>query len=538
MRFAETALGALLILAVGAGLPLGILSSGRARDLQIGVTTPEPHAIAPRPEEPLGPLTVGPPELLPRLEQRGAPDRAAPGLSLLTWQVTYGHRWERQVTFPVLYGPFDPEGTPWPCAFAVKLAPSFFDDGKPGGADVEAVLDRMVRAQFPMNVFGLHFASVASTALKVRPIAGALEVSGAVTLADGGRGGDPTRFYLKGRIGLGERDGDLAPKLEDLQVTWAGRTRHDPLVSFASFFMNVDAQARGEVRARLEAALSVLKLPKEPFALFEDRPSDRVVIRLCNAPVSRPDGLTVNLRVVAKLAEPRVDPQIPGPTRLVLAPRIGALAESGPEEPTLSAVASPAAVHQALYLLWQAGQLTRWGTRRDVVSSIRDKLADRLALDFAALQVRLPPSVLSGDPGDTLSVRFADVALGRLEDGRTAVAHGDVKAAAEIEGGRIGLRGTLTDLRITCVAERPQGFTLSPCFSDVVPVIRQSGFTSEGLPLEMPIPEKLLRLNLVLGTDLVLRDVRAELTGGELRLRASAQLVDKGVSSPKPAKAH
>jgi hypothetical protein len=372
MRFAETALGALLILAVFAALPLGIVTSGRARDLQVGLSTPAPHAIAPRPEEPLAPVTVGPPELLPRLEQRGAPDRAAPGLSLLTWQVTYGRRWERQVTFPVLYGPFDPEGTPWPCAFAVKLAPSFFDDGKPGGADVEAVLDRMVRAQFPFNVLGLRFASVASTALKVRPIAGALEVSGAVTLADGGRAGDPTRFYLKGRIALGERDGDLAPKLEDLQVTWAGRTRHDPMVSFASFFMNVDAQARGEARARVEAALSVLKLPKEPFALFDDRPADRVVIRLCNAPVSRPDGLTVHLRVVAKLAEPRVDPQIPGPTRLALPPRPDALSSSTAEEPTLSAVASKAAVHQALYLLWQAGQLTRWGSRRDVVTSIRD----------------------------------------------------------------------------------------------------------------------------------------------------------------------
>jgi hypothetical protein len=113
------------------------------------------------------------------------------------------------------------------------------------------------------------------------------------------------------------------------------------------------------------------------------------------------------------------------------------------------------------------------------------------------------------------------------------VAHGDVKAAAEIEGGSIGLRGTLADLRINCVSGQPQGFTLSPCFSDVVPVIRQSAFTSEGLPLSMPIPERLLRLNLVLGTDLVLRDVRAEVKGGELRVRAAAELVDKGARSPR-----
>jgi hypothetical protein len=76
--------------------------------------------------------------------------------------------------------------------------------------------------------------------------------------------------------------------------------------------------------------------------------------------------------------------------------------------------------------------------------------------------------------------------------------------------------------------------TLTPCFSDVVPVIRESGFTSDGLPLDLPIPDRLLRMNLVLGTELVLSDLHAEMAGGALRVQASAELlVDKGASAPK-----
>src|SRR5690349_8387314 len=111
MRLAETALGTLLVLAMGALLPLGLRSSRGTQDLSVTVAGPAPYEIAPRSTQKLTLATAGPPELLPRLEQRGDPDLLEPGLALRTWQVTYGRRWERQVTLPVLYGPFDDEGT-------------------------------------------------------------------------------------------------------------------------------------------------------------------------------------------------------------------------------------------------------------------------------------------------------------------------------------------------------------------------------------------------------------------------------------------
>jgi len=525
MHLAETTLGILLVLAMGALLPLGLRSSRDVQDLSVTVPAPAPHEIAPRPSQKLAAVTAGPPELLPRLEQRGVPDLLEPGLALRTWQVTYGRRWERQVTLPVLYGPFDDEGTPWPCAFAVRLAPSFFDDGKPGGADVESVLDRMVRAQFPINMFTVHFAPVKATTLKVQTVPGGLEVSGTVTLADGARQVDPTRFSLKGKLVLGEHDGDLDAKLEGLNVTWSGRTRHDPLVELAGIFMDVNSQARSFVAQRMQAALAILKLPKEPIVPFEERPGDKVSIRLCNAPVSGPSGLLVNLRVKASLAEPRVNPGIPGPTHKEAPPSLDPGTEEGA---MLAAVASPAAIHQALYLLWQTGQLEQWGKRRDVVGAMRQKLEDRLAFDFNGLEVRLPPSVLPLDPSGALRVRFADVLLGRLSDGREAVAHGDVEASAQTLGGHVALSGALKDIRVDCISGRRGAFTLTPCFSDVVPVIRESGFTSDGLPLSLPIPDRLLRINLVLGTELVLRDLHAEMAGGALLMRASAALRPSG----------
>jgi hypothetical protein len=108
-------------------------------------------------------------------------------------------------------------------------------------------------------------------------------------------------------------------------------------------------------------------------------------------------------------------------------------------------------------------------------------------------------------------------------------AHGDLLARARVEDGRLGLACELRDLRVSCVAGAPGEWHLSPCFSDVVPVLRESGLTSEGLPLDLPIPDRLLRINLVLGTSLVLTGLTGEVGGSPpaLRLRGDARLVKR-----------
>jgi hypothetical protein len=526
VRAAEALVGLCALALFAIALPAGLHFAGSAPELSVTVRAPGPHAVDARPGGPPAPATAGPPELLPRLERAGEVDLAGPGLGLRTWQITYGRRWERQVTFPVLAGPFDPEGKPWPCSIAIRLGPGFFDDGKPGGEDVEAVLDRAVRAQFPMDVLGLHFAEVATTAIRVRPAAGALEVSGSITLADRTRHGDPTQFSFSAKIVLREQAGDLAARLQGLSVRWTGRTRQDPLVALASMFLDVDEQARGVLAGKLQGTLSILKLPREPFPLTDSRPSDKFRIRLCGHPSVDPSGLAVRLRLVAEIAEPRVDPRVPGPTHLDAPPELPA---ADPGAGNMEAAASPAAVHQALYALWQSGELGAWGRRGDVLASLRDKIQDRVAFDVTAVDLRLPPSVLPPAPGDEgFRVRFGDLALGRLDDGRLVAAHGDILGRARVVGGRLGLAGTLADVRVNCVSGRPDAWTMTPCFSDVVPVLREGGLTSEGLPLDLPVPDRLLRIALVLGTDLVLRDLRAETRAGQILLKGDARLVPRG----------
>ncbi len=518
--------GALLLGAFAVALPLGLEASRGARDLSVIVRANEPYEIAPQRGAPLAPATAGPPELLPRLERAGEPDRSDPGLWLRTWQITYGRRWERQVTVPVLAGAFDPEGKPWPCAVAVRLGPRFFDDGAPGGEDLESVIARIIRAQFPFEVYGVRFAAVSNTSLSVRPVEGGIEVSGGIVLADAVK--DPTQFAIRTKIALGEQHGDLAAKIENVSVTWRGRTRHDPLVQMASLFLDVDEQARGVVADKLRGALGIMKLPKEPLAIFADRPDDRFFLRLCDAPESHPSGVVVRLRVKGALAAPRVDAAIPGPPHVEARPELEPAGDRA-KAPAFEAAVSAAGVAQALYVLWQSGELAAWGREPRVIASMRQKLGDRLAFDLGAIDLRLPPVVLPEGARNGFRVRFGDLELGASPRGERVVAHGDVTAAARVSAGAIGLSGALADLRVNCVSGQRGAWRLSPCFSDVVPVLRDNGLTTEGLPLDLPIPDRLLRLNLVLGTDLVLRGLEGEVSGSPpmLRIKGEARLVKR-----------
>jgi hypothetical protein len=518
-RGRDAALGLLVLAALLAALPLGLWGASGARDLRVSVRSPEPFEIAERPREiPLAPATAGPPSLLPRLLLRGDPDRSDPGLWLRTWQVVYGKRWEREVTFPVLAGPFDPEGAPWPCAIAARFSPRFFDDGKPGGEDVESVVDRVVRAQFPFSVMGLRFASVSSTSLHVRPVEGGVEVSGSVVLSDSSR--DPTRFSLQTKIALGEKDGDLAARIERVSVRWQGRTRRDPLVSLASLFLDVDDEARRIVAGKLSGSLAIFKLPREPVAVFPERPGDRFRVRLCDAPDARPDGLTVRLALVATLAEPRVDPRVPGPPHLEAPPT---LPPPRADAPTFEGSLGAAAVQQALYAMWQGGRLAAWGRDPRVLAAVRHKMGESLAFELGAIDARLPPTVVP-DAG-ALRVRFGALDVGR-SGARRVLAHGDVLARGRFEDGRLALAGTLSDLRVSCADGGLDQQILSPCFSDVVPALRDSGVTSEGLPLDLAVPDRLLRMSLVLGTELVLDGLEGQIEGSPpaLRLRGEARL--------------
>jgi hypothetical protein len=294
---------------------------------------------------------------------------------------------------------------------------------------------------------------------------------------------------------------------------------------------------------RLSGALSFLKLPTEALSILDGRPEDRFTLRLCDAPEVHPDGVTVRLRLTGTLAAPRLDPAVPGPPHLEARPDPGPVPSP---QPTFEAAVSAAGVQQALYVLWQSGGLAAWGKQERVTSALRDKLQDRLAFDLGAVDPRLPPVVLPdlpdeggadaeaspgavtapGPPAEAFRIRFGDLELGSA-GGKRVAAHGDLLAWARVEGGVLGLSAQLADLRVNCIEGGAGAWRLSPCFSDVVPVLRESGLTSAGLPMDLPIPDRLLRIDMVLGTSLVLRGLTGEVSGSPraLRVRGEARLV-------------
>ncbi len=534
-------LGALVIALFMAILPLGMMISNDDVELRVMLPTPAPREIVASQASPLARPEVGPPSIFPRLEKKGELDLEGAGLALRSYRAVWGKRWEREVSWPVLRGPFDAEGTAWPCAIAIRFGPRFFDDGKPGGDDVEAVVSRVIRDQFPIDVFGMHFAAVAATNIHVKPVNGGVLIEGGITLADGGKTGDPTHFSVKATIALAERGGDLEAGIKDLSVGWSGKTRSAPLIALASLFIDVDEQARSVVAGRLKNVLSILKMPKEPLAPLPGRSNDRLLVRLCGAPVAKPEGLTVMIRVNAKLAEPRFDPSVPGPTHLDAPPKPDDVAWGKGEPAPVEAIASEAAIHQALYLLWQSGGLAAWGKRRDVVNGLEQKLAERLTLTVSEVDMRLPPVVVAMDKGaidkgaaeSAFRVRFGALGLGSMPDGRALMTYGEMRATAKIQSQdgtpKLAAEGTLVDLAASCVGGKSGAFELKPCLSDVVPVLREGGISSVGVPFDLPLADRLMRLNLVLGAELVLEGVEAETRGSPpvLHLRAQAKLVQK-----------
>ncbi len=155
--------------------------------------------------------------------------------------------------------------------------------------------------------------------------------------------------------------------------------------------------------------------------------------------------------------------------------------------------------------------------------------------------MRLPPVVVAMDKGaidkgaaeSAFRVRFGALGLGSMPDGRALMTYGEMRATAKIQSQegtpRLAAEGTLVDLAASCVGGKSGAFELKPCLSDVVPVLREGGISSVGVPFDLPLADRLMRLNLVLGAELVLEGVEAETRGSPpvLHLRAQAKLVQK-----------
>jgi hypothetical protein len=438
------------------------------------------------------------------------------------------------VTVPVVKGPLTPEGSPWPCAVKLRLLPSFFDDGAEGGGDALSIIDAQIRAQFPRSIVVagktlLRFASVRSSKLEITLVDGKVLVSGTIVLDDDET--KPTEFGIHASILLDQVGDNLAVRLGNLDLDWKGKTRETLLVSLADLVTDVEKIAEKEVKKELEKVLPFLRLPIEDLRLEDlglgdarNKLRGHLRVRVCSPPHIDREGIVLELGATVELSGKKKDETIGGPPTVRGRPTPLSFTPARGTNHNVEAVASADALQQALYMLWQSRSFDAWGEDESILQAFRAKMEGRLTLQLERLDLRIPPAFVTGvDACPGFTVRFGDVAIGKLDDGRGAVAHADVCTSPRVRKGRLELEGRLVHVAANC-EQWAGGLVLSPCLSDVIPVLRDEALEKYTLPISLPIPENLLNISLVRGASVKLEDVEADTRAGALRVRARAIL--------------
>ena len=147
MTTGATALGTGLGLGLLAGFPLLLAALPNDPDLRVDVGSPHAYAVRSSEREPLPPVALLPAP--PPHGLRVTDTASGAGLDLRTWEVNYSNRWEREVTLPILTGPFAKDGDDV-CGYSVRLGAGLFD--KHGaGAGLVGLLRKRLAKQFPFT---------------------------------------------------------------------------------------------------------------------------------------------------------------------------------------------------------------------------------------------------------------------------------------------------------------------------------------------------------------------------------------------------
>ncbi|MEI8256035.1 MAG: hypothetical protein WCJ30_10225, partial [Deltaproteobacteria bacterium] len=315
------AVGLGLALAICAALPYGLVASRPGPDLSVTLSSAGPYEIRARADLPLLAVTARPADLVARLTQSGALAGSGPGLSFRTWQLTYAQRWEREITLPVLTGPFEPEGHDWACDIRAFVPAEVFAQSDIRGA-VERLLERSIRRAFPRTVEGISFPQLARVALdELRLVDSGLAIRARIILVD------RTVITVSADLSATIRGGQLSfRRVAPARVAWSGPTRRGvgdaicgPLNVLDAcewlFGARADGRARNIVTVELDHALSALRLPGESGSLAP-RAGDAIALSLASD--SRVTARGVFLRVCphVQLTGPRVSPSVRGPVLL------------------------------------------------------------------------------------------------------------------------------------------------------------------------------------------------------------------------------
>lgn len=540
MKWPSILFGATVSAGLLAALPMALRSLPPPSDLYAEVSSDKSYRIVENPAQfSPPPLEIGPPHLFRRLAARGLPSSLSPGLHLSTWFLNYGHRWEREVSFPTLIGPFAREGTPV-CDFSLRLGAGLFDTQK-AGAGLQGVLNQKLSKLFPMTLeesgVSIHFPSIDKTNFQIALAPNIANVSLSIQLKDKTllSARFPMRMRsLKGRLAL-ERAGEA-------ESQWTGPTREQArkagadigkgigagLGILAGLFlggpagaviggkMGADAGAdyggreanrlagersHAEILRAIDKALQDMSLGlsglTKPLALFPGRPDDRIQFQLARDPRITASGIAFSLCASLNIGEPKINPNIPG--SLLSAPNSIALETHSPsatDESSIELRAGENALNLIIYALFQSGMMRMLGHSQALLSALPGTLQS-LAFEMNGFDPELPPAFL---PQDSISselegipLMLASVQLGTFGEKRV-LGHGSALVALQEREGDFALSATITDMTVNCAEPSAPGRTLlSPCLSDLLPAARDL-MREHPLRIQLPVKELLTRL--------------------------------------------
>ncbi len=516
-----------LTVALTAALPLSLVAARPGPELSATVSSPGPYEVRASADEPLVTVTARPTDLIARLAQRGAFIDRAPGLSFRTWEVTYAQRWDRQLTLPVLTGPFEPEGAEWTCDMRAFVPADVFVQPDIRAA-VERLLERSIRRAFPRTVQGIWFPQLARIALDdLRLVESGLSVRARIILVD------RTVITVSADLTASIRGGQLSfRRVAPTRVAWTGPTRSGvgdsicgPLNVFNAcewlFGARADGRARNIVTAELDQALSTLRLPGESGSL-SGRAGDAISLTLAADTRVTPRGVFLRACPHVRLAPPRISSTVPGPLRSMSESAWGPVEPGADGAPRIVASLSSVGLNQVLYVLWQTGALRRTGQSREILDLLPPATRD-LVFAITGFDPMLPPVVRPAATGG-FGVTVGDVALGRLDEG-TVVAHAAASLTARAAaGGEVAVDAAVTDVRANCVREHPPGhWTLTPCLGDAISALR----TRLDRPVQVRLDQEHLARWMhvtIEGIDVASSDVRVDTTAAPSQLVVSAAI--------------
>ncbi len=567
MKFISIFFGMGLCAALAASLPLALRALPPPRDLNAELHSDKSYRIIDNPSlfSP-PPLQIGPPQLFGRIGARGLPQNLAPGLHLSTWFLNYGHRWEREITFASLIGPFAPEGRPV-CDFALRLGAGLFDTQK-AGAGIKKTLDQKLSTLFPMTLeesgISIHFPSIDKTDFRIELEDNLALVSLEIKLRDG------TLLSARFPMKMGANKGMLSlSRAGQVQSQWTGPTREQARKAGADFGAGIGAglgilaglllggptgaaiggkigadagadfggkeanrlageRSHSEILRTIDAALGEMSLGlsalNSPMNLFPGRPKDRIQFKLASEPRIGPSGIAFSLCASLNIGEPKINGALPG--SLLSAPNTIALPfnePSGPDNAALELQAGENALNLLIYALFQSGMMRMLGNSEALLSAL-PKTVQSLAFEMSGFDPELPPAFMA--PGDNqkaldeIPFILANVHMGNW-GARRVLGHASALLSLQKQGEELALSASITSMTVNCAEPLEAGKTLlTPCLSDLLPAARDM-MSERPLQIRLPLKELLKRLpqEPLMNMQVNWSEPRAELRSNPLRLR-------------------